>query len=83
MIGVIKIFTSLLMYCWCRDVGQAVLQANLGHAQVPHSDMGHIVEGCQQQPCLVGIAGRALSQGCITAQDFINHASGELQNDVK
>ena len=55
-----------------------VLQDNLGRSQVPFSQLGPLMESCQQQPCLVRIAGRALAQGCITLQDIISPSLGEL-----
>lgn len=62
----------------CRDVGLDVLQSNLGHCHIQPSHLVRVAEGCQQQPCLVRIAGRALAQGCIAPQDIISHAPGEL-----
>ena len=73
----VEVTTAVCMYC--RDVGLAVLQDNLGHTSVPSSQIFALLEGCQQQPCLVRIAGRALAQGCITVQDITGHTSGEAQ----
>jgi hypothetical protein len=63
-----------------RDVGVAVLQSHLGHSQIQFSQLGQLVEGCQQQPCLVRIAGRALAEGCVAPQAIVSQASGKLSN---
>jgi len=63
-----------------RDVGVAVLQSHLGHSQIRFSQLGQLVEGCQQQPCLVRIAGRALAEGCVAPQAIVSQASGKLSN---
>ncbi|KAA6419179.1 MAG: hypothetical protein FRX49_10919 [Trebouxia sp. A1-2] len=64
-----------------RDVGVAVLQSNLGHSQIRFSQLGQLVEGCQQQPCLVRIAGRALAEGCVAPQIIVSQASGPLRQN--
>jgi len=56
------------------------LQSNLGHSQIRFSQLGQLVEGCQQQPCLVRIAGRALAEGCVAPQAIVSQASGKLSN---
>ena len=61
----------------CRDVSLDLLQSNLGHCQLQPSHLVRVAEGCQQQPCLVRIAGRALAQGCVAPQDIISHAPGK------
>jgi len=65
---------------WFRDVGGAVLQSNLGHSQIRFQQLGQLVEGCQQQPCLVRIAGRALAEGCVAPQAIVGQPSGKLSN---
>ncbi|DBB00250.1 TPA: hypothetical protein ACH3X1_014079 [Trebouxia sp. C0004] len=64
-----------------RDIGIAVLQSNLGHSQIRFSQLGQLVEGSQQQPCLVRIAGRALAEGCVAPQAIVSQASGPLRQN--
>ena len=61
----------------------ASLQGHLGHIQAPASQLEAIVEACQQQPCLVHIAGRALAQGCLSLQALLNNNHGRPSISIK
>ena len=74
--GLLRIVRSQPSSIFCRAVGRALLQGSRGQATGPALQQDAVLQGCQQEPCLVNIAGRAFAQGCLRPQDIIKSITG-------